>query len=265
MTAVVHWDVSMTALSSISHGGQTRGTTTLLRREIIPGPSGPEPVPVISGNAFRGRLRRIAEGLFTAALAPDGPLSLPAAHALRNGGALAKTGRDPLNGAQRSVLRALVPPLGVFGAAAGASIIDGCLQVGKVVPIVRETAAITGIASDLSAFDLPQLEEYSHLDDVEHDAAGQMRFVVETFPAGSRFATWARIEQGTDLQISFFTDVLAAFTSWGQLGGRLAIGHGRVAVTAAPTLVAGTHTEVDWRAHVTSRREEILEALGRLG
>ena len=103
---------------------------------------------MISGNTFRGRLRRVGEELLREALAYDGLLPAGVAHALRGGGALTKTGREPLSGARLARLRQLVPQLGVFGGAGGGSIIDGSLIVHKVIPHVRETAHITGVESD---------------------------------------------------------------------------------------------------------------------
>lgn len=277
MTATIHWAVEMRALSSIVHVGETRGTDTLLRRELLATSSELVLVPLISGNAFRGRLRRVGEELFRDVLELEGLLSLPAAYALRNGGSLYKSGRDPLTGRRRAALRELVPPVGVFGCAAGAALIDGCLEVGKVVPQTAETTLMTGVASQQSVFDLVQMEEYSHTDDLSsHHAEGtesaeqsklsnQMRFAVESFPAGTQFSSYLRLSRASDVQISFFTDVLATFARFGQLGGRLAAGHGRVTVDARDELVAGTHTATDWRSYLLDNRAAVLDALEQLG
>ncbi|MEP7762593.1 hypothetical protein [Sanguibacter sp. 25GB23B1] len=54
----ITWTGTITALSSIAHGEETRGTTTLLRRELVTTPNDDRVlVPVISGNTLRGRLR----------------------------------------------------------------------------------------------------------------------------------------------------------------------------------------------------------------
>lgn len=44
----------------------------------------------------------------------------------------------------------------MFGCTAGAALIDGCLEVGEVVPQTGKTAPMTGVASQLSVFDLVQ-------------------------------------------------------------------------------------------------------------
>lgn len=160
MPTTVSWTGTLTATSSIAHGGETRGTITLLRREIVVQPDGrPIHVPVISGNSFRGRLRRIGEELLRDTLHYETQLPLTVAHALRGGGSLAKTSGTPLSGQRLHDLRALVPQVGVFGCAGGGRIVDGCLQIGKVVPHVAETTHITGgITQQTPAFDATQIE-----------------------------------------------------------------------------------------------------------
>ena len=293
MAATLSWDLALTATSSISHSGITRGTTTLFRRETVIQPDGrPVEVPILSGNSFRGRLRRIGEELLRDTLRYEGQLALPAAHALRGGGSLAKTSGEPLSGRRLHELRALIPHVGVFGCAAGGRIIDGCLQVGKVVPHLQETAHIlTTPRSNLSSFSTAQIETYMRHDDtdshaftdvtthrVDVDHLGQphleqlpepesqlIQFHVETLPAGTELSSWLRLERATDLEVAFFTDVLATFTAAGRLGGRAAIGHGHVRTTATRTQLAGTPpTPVDWRAHLTERRDAALTALATL-
>ena len=276
MSRTFTWAGTLTATSSIAHGGETRGTITLLRRELITQPDGSTvPVPVISGNSIRGRLRRIGEELLRDTLGYEGLLPLSAAHALRGGGALAKTSSEPLSGARLRHLRELVPHLGVFGAAAGGRIIDGALQVGKAVPLVSETNRITGAHATRSAFEATQIETYTRQDDsLRHPfadlAAGdgpdagdqQMLYRLETFPAGTTFSTWLRLVRASELEHAFFCDVLAGFAHGSSLGGRAATGHGlvRVDLSACPD-----HTPVvDWRSHLADRRDDALLALQAL-
>ena len=57
MTATIRWAGTVTAVSSIAHGGQQLGTTTLLRREKMLLADGRiDYVPVISEDTFRGWL-----------------------------------------------------------------------------------------------------------------------------------------------------------------------------------------------------------------
>lgn len=283
--STITWTGTITAISSIAHGEESRGTYTMLRREFVTTPTGDRTeVPIISGNTLRGRLRRIGEELFRDAAGYAGLLSPAAAHTLRGGGSLAKTGKEPLSGARLARLRELVPQLSVFGGAGGGTIIGGALDVGKVVPHVAETARITGVSTNTPAFNAIQVEAYTRQDDDrQHDFVGvpatttldedgqpivvatggnQMRFQIETFPAGTTFSTWLRLRRPTDLETAFFSDVLAEFSQNGRLGGRIAIGHGQVRADLTPTREPAT--DVDWRKFVTDNRDEILQVLKAL-
>lgn len=268
----------MTARSPISHRGELIGTTAISRRMKVLQPDGSvELVPVISGNSFRGVLRRIAEGMLRDVLDYEGKLPLAVAHALRNGGAIVKTQAEPVTGRRLHQLRELVPLLSVFGGAIGAAPIDGCLRVGHVVPIVTEATPILRreYPGPLpSRFDIEALESYSHLDDVTAGHAGTtvkfdvasggsgsplMRYDVETLAPGTRFESWVQLNRGSDLDHAFATDVIGEFTRSGWLGGRTGIGHGQIATTI--TEQADRGPVVDWREIVASRRAEALETL----
>lgn len=284
MTSTVHWDLDIYALSSISHKDDSTSTTTaLFRREEVIQPDGTgELVPIISGNSFRGTLRRIGEELLRDVLDYEGTLSLPAAHTLRSGGALRKTKGEPLSGNRLEHARNLIPLIGVFGGNSSSTMIKGRAQIGKVVPRVKETEHIMSRPSKLpllSQFELLGIERYSRFDDsdtadfpstaaAESDAENSttgshlMRYEVETLPAGTTFESWIRLTRATDLQIAFFTDVLAEFTAAGRLGGRLSIGHGMVRVESTRSTTAGTTASaVDWREHLRSVRDDALEVL----
>lgn len=274
MTSTTRWAGTVTALSSITHGGETRGTITLLRRELIMQPAGDlQPVPVISGNSLRGRLRRVGEELLRDTLSYEGQLTLAAAHALRGGGALAKTSNEPLSGARLRAVRELLPHIAVFGAAAGGRILDGALQVGKLIPHVAETNHITGAAATRSAFEATQIETYTRQDDagtrgfpIAAPAAPtgqQMLYRLETFPAGTTFSAWIRLTRASDLEHAYFTDVLQAFTAGGALGGRIAMGHGNIALDLIPD-PPEPPPRIDWRHHLLDRRDEVLQALQTL-
>ncbi|MBT2269011.1 RAMP superfamily CRISPR-associated protein [Rhodococcus erythropolis] len=291
MRSTVRWDVELTALSSISQKGEeSETTTTLFRREPILQPDGRKVlVPVVSGNSLRGALRRTAEELFRDVIGYERQIPLSAAHALRNGGNLSKVSGDGLTGRRRQRLRELVPPISLFGGnGGGAPPIDGCLKVGKVVPRVKETESIMsrpypGVL--MSQFELMSLESYSRFDDAgtksfpalfdadtvpgsgtsAHQTSMLMRFEVETLPAGTHFETFLRLDRATDRDIAFFSDVWERFSRDGFLGGRSAIGHGRVRAESELTVLTGPGPQVaDWRAELEPLREDVIEALGWL-
>lgn len=294
MTTTVKWTGTLQARSSLAHGGETRGTITLLRRELVLTPQGrPIHVPILSGNGFRGRLRRIGEELLRDVLHYEHTLPLPAAHALRGGGALTKTTGEPLSGCRLQTLRDLIPQVGVFGCAAGGRIIDGCLQVGKIVPHFVETAHLLDVdpTLQLPVFDSTQLETYIRQDDSNHHAFTDVHHIpvvdgvpqvdqlpeptgteqlmcyrIETLPAGTTLSTWLRADRATPTEISFLTEILDVFARDGRIGGRAAIGHGQVATTLTPTVLAGTPVDpdVDWRTPLLADPEAAITALQAL-
>lgn len=294
VTVTASWAGTLTALSSIAHGGQTRGTITLLRREQLLVDGHLIHVPIVSGNSWRGRLRRIGEELTREVLAYEGQLSLAAAHALRGGGSLVKTSGEPLSGSRLRQARTLLPQLAVFGGAVGRTI-DGALQVGKLIPHIAETQHLTGRPGP-PGLGATQLESYTRVDDsttadvatltatplhpdgqVDEHAltalderslagAGSIVYRVETFPAGTTFSTWLRLERVTPLVLAFFTDVLTEFEARGRVGGRVAIGHGQVRTSWECATRPEQLPELpDWRAHLLAHRGEVLEVIRALG
>lgn len=291
----ITWTGQLHALSSIAHGGETRGTATLLRRERILRDGEAISVPIVSGNSWRGRLRRMAEEQLREAIGYEGQLTLAAAHTLRAGGSLAK-GTTALTGARLRAVRQLVPPLAIFGGAVGRTI-EGALQVGKLVPHVAETSHLTGNDQAPSMFSLLQLETYTRLDEGDRlgtsalmhtqgvqlledgsvdlslfevsdeaasDVPGSFVWRIETLPAGTVFDTWLRLEHVDELTLSFFVDLLERFAERGHIGGRAASGHGRVRSDLHPDAALPADLP-DWRSELASRREEVLAAIAMLG
>lgn len=260
---------AVTAISSIAHGSHTAGTTQIMRRERFVTPDGSvEDVPVISGNAVRGILRDHSAHVFWRALGrPE--LPMPLFHALWSGGSLAKAGSgNVLSSTQLARLRSLVPHISLFGAAGGGRIIEGKLLIGKMVPIVTETAHVVPSellsGKELSVWEHIQIEEFSRMDDakraslapaimsatpkhgteqgallapeVEPDEkrqgpAQQMRYGVETLISGTRLHWWMQLQGVTDLEVDMFRAALDSWIATGaHLGGRAATGHGRLAM-----------------------------------
>lgn len=272
-----------TALSSISHGGEHSGTTQFMRRERFVQADGRsiEEVPVISGNALRGIWRDASGQLLWEELGrPE--LSLPVFHAIFSGGALAKAGSaHVMANVKLRTLRELVPHVALFGAAGGGRIIEGKMQVGKLVPIVDETAhlipaAVRGSAAEHpSVWDVVQIEQFTRTDDAkrvsyapmlagprqlaeqsalalaeppegeEKAPAQQMRYGFETLPAGTRFWFWAALMDVSPLEFDWFLCTLASWSAaGGVVGGRSSTGHGRISIQTAQWGVSGPSLSV---------------------
>ncbi|AYE99532.1 hypothetical protein C0J29_31700 (plasmid) [Mycobacterium paragordonae] len=285
-----HWDIQILARSAIVHrddDDNTAGSDTfsLFRREDIIGPDGSQlQVPIISGNSFRGILRRTGEALTAAVLNYENQLPVPAAHLLSNGGRLAKArdakGRTPFTDEQERRLKDLIPHIAVFGGAASGRIMSGLLMVGKVLPEVSELAHILPLppANPPSPAMLALGEEFfTHLNDhrrsIQHPPGPDPdrttsplgRYSGETLRAGTHLQTFIRINNATPIQLAFLRTVLDDFSANGHLGGRTAAGYGRISATSTMTVIRGADdTGADWASQLAERRDEALAALTQL-
>lgn len=282
MNTNLRWEGTVTATSSIVHGEQSLGTVTYLRRERFLMPDNTtEDIPVISGNAWRGILRRTAADLWWEA-AGEPKLTLAVIHAIWSGGALAKNSGTPLTGSRLLRVKELCPPIGLFGVAGGGRIIDGCLQVGKLIPICQETLHIlpehyrTEQGSLPSIWDLTQVENYSKIptrqktvepttsDTSEEDAYSPVRFGTETFIAGTRFHTWLTATWPTPTETALLQETLTTYNEFARVGGMARSGHGNLTVNL--TLTNGnlpTGIPVDWRTPITTATD-LLQTLAWL-
>ena len=257
---------TMTALSSVSHIGETRGITSLLRREKIAQPDNTvEEIPVVSGNSLRGifrdagmmhMLQVLGYGVDPSSGMIDG-VPLSAFYFLFSGGALTKSSRGiDVDEARR--WRELIPLVALFGGAMGNQIMPGKMKIGKLYPICNETAHIIPERFEplcnTSVWELCQQEAYTRRDDEKNenlrflisgqdqlllqaerkgeiekpDHKQQMRYFVETLCAGSMFFWDVTLLDVSDVEFEAF---LTTMTQWGRapyIGGKSGTGHGKV-------------------------------------
>lgn len=268
---VYSWKGELTAVSSVMHGGESLGTVRYLRRERFLLDDGTvEDVPVLSGNMLRGILRRLSADLWWEALGRP-RLSMAVVNAIWSGGALAKSTTDPLSTVRLQQVREVCPVVGLFGAAGGGRIVEGTVQVGKAVPVCRETASLLRVPSDglLSLWDLTQIEYFSKAPGGPPDAVdgevgelSPMRFGVESFITGSRFLWDVSTAWASPVELSLWCDTLAAFCERGQVGGMSASGFGHVDVSLTPP--ADLPVLPDWRDALPSDVPQMARVLGRL-
>lgn len=277
------FDVDITATTSIVHRDDTRNNSSiesLFRREKVLTPAGEVAVvPIISGNAWRGILRRTGETLLAEVLDYEGQLTPAAAHLLRNGGFLRKSTRE-MTPEQERELKTLVPLIGLFGGAANARVMSGKLVVSKVVPVTADTlhlllTAPPGAAVPRSVHTILGQESTSHSNDLSDtnptvdgeagDGFSPIRLDTETLIAGTRLSGQIRLTHATSVEYALLADILEHFSTHGHLGGRAAAGHGRIHATLTPTITAGTPTtESDWRTIVAAGRDDALATLNTL-
>jgi CRISPR type IV-associated protein Csf2 len=197
-------------------------------------------------------------------------LPLAAFYFLFSGGALTKTGSRGLDLDEARRWRELIPLVSVFGGAMGNQIMPGKLRVGKFIPLCAETLHLIPDryhAECCSIWDLCQVEAYTRRDDEKNETlralidpneralleasaarqrqlllddpnapAGetgqkqQMRYYVETLAAGTRFYWDIVLEDVTPLEFEAFCVTLVEFSKAPHIGGKSAVGHGKVAI-----------------------------------
>lgn len=178
----------MTALTSISHIGDTFGVNAKLRREkVIQADGTVEEVPIISGNSLRGILRdrgmlhmlqTLGYGVNEEKGRVDG-LSLAAFYFLFSGGALTKVGNRGIDIDEARRWREMIPLVALFGGAMGNQIMPGKCKIGKAIPICRETSHVlperfVNGGKIQSVWDLCQEEAYTRRDDEKNENLRQL-------------------------------------------------------------------------------------------
>lgn len=256
--------ITLTVEAPLVHGGGQDGSNTqLFRRQTRLHDGTVCRVPVVSGNALRGILRR--QGAWALWEALGEPTLTPAqARALASGGALRTEKAIPLD-VLRDV-RDWVDHLGLFGAAWGGTIHDGALMVGHLVPQCVENG--TGQIRAARLVDRVMLTRHDTdlipTETVEGgtDESNQMIYEVEALAPGVTLDGWINFRPwATDHHRDWAALCWQRWVATGaHIGGKSAAGHGRIAVSSAPD---GLDAAAAQRAldRVTANRGEILAAL----
>lgn len=241
------WSLSGTvrAVSPISHGDGHLGTTTMVRtiRVVQPGGSVAS-VPAVSGNAVRGRLRRIsADMAWRHAGMPD--LTPAQFRVLYQGGSLTKS-QKRLPSEQVAHIRRVNPHLALFGWSGGGRIVEGRSKIREMIPLCDETSHILNVTDPGSFWDRLDVMEFSRMEDttrshrqdriadpaaVVDDDSDQMRYAVQVIAAGTRLAWGFGLEDPTAAEVAWTRLLLTLWAAEGAtVGGRSAAGLGRLAL-----------------------------------
>lgn len=267
MVSNARWEGTAVAVSSVLQGAETLGTVTYLRRERFLLPDNTiEDIPVISGNSWRGILRRTVADLWWEAVGQP-RMTMAVMHAIWAGGALAKSTGQPLTGLRAQELKAACLPVGIFGAAGGGRILDGCIQIGKMIPVCQETrhAIPEKYVNDNlpSIWDLTQIEYYSKvpptdMERIETNEEGEllpMRFGIETFIPGTVFYTWLNLSWPTDEELSLMLEGLDCYFKNPRVGGMGRAGHGNLMFNLEASEDIKKFVPVDWRGNMPETNE----------
>lgn len=235
----MHYRGTLTAISEIHHGGDEQtGNVRLLRTVKIWDPSQGRMtrLPVISGNAIRGVLRRkLMHDLLERI--DYGATSGKLHHALHTGGLLESTGdvSGALDLPARRKLSSTIPPLALLGTAVLNDMIPGQLICDFARPLCRETAWSLG----KMGYDDPRLHESARSfrdftfttrrDDLrEGEEAHQMIVTFEYFASGTAFAHSFHLKHPTPLLEATLGTMIRLWQDDPIIGGKASGGFGQL-------------------------------------
>lgn len=193
----------ITALSPIHSGSdENNGNDKGLRTIIYNLPTGPEEVPVVSGNAIRGVLRRLimADLLEQVGFQPtDAKGQVRLYHSLFAGGTLEQVAEKDsgyIDLALKKQIREIIPPLALLGTALRNQMLEGKLDVAYAIPRAKELAVLLrnpeGITATLG--DLRKQTFNTRRDEMAQDAKEQ------DGSSSQMLHTWWYIPPGTEFQ-----------------------------------------------------------------
>jgi CRISPR/Cas system CSM-associated protein Csm3 (group 7 of RAMP superfamily) len=264
-----------TALTSISHnGGEKNGTIVQLRREKFVQPKGNVvEIPIVSGNSIRGKLRDLAAiDILTKKDGAKVEVDADTFNLLFSGGSLESTGGKNLDIEKVRQMRRDIPTISIFGCSVGNVIVPGKVDIGKLIPICKETLHLIpekfhGDAEIKTIWEYCQIEMNTRKDDTKDEnkrefikqeyltedlRGGQMMYYMETLVAGTRFYWKVCLRDTTDIETGAFLSILQSWAAQSsQAGGNGRVGHGRLKVELTETTVVDSEMEFENSDFVT--------------
>ena len=264
-----------TALSSISHnGGERNGTIIQLRREKFVQPKGKiVEIPVISGNSIRGKLRDLsAIDILTKNNGVKVEVDADTFNLLFSGGSLESTGGKNIDIEKVRQMRKDIPMISVLGCSVGNIILPGKVDIGKMIPICKETIHLIpekfhGTDEIKTVWEYCQVEMSTRKDDTKDEnkrefikeedktedlKGGQMMYYTETLAAGTRFYWKICLRDTTDIETGSFLSLLQSWSNQSsQVGGNGRVGLGRLKIDLTETSVVDSEINFENSDFVT--------------
>lgn len=222
-------------LSPLYHGGDEKtGSESLLRRMTFLNAKGEQiEVPIISGNAIRGYLRRLIMADFFDRLKYKTD-SVGLYHSFFSGGVFESsdidTGKIQLS-LKKDVNR-LVPPVSLLGFAFGNQAVESKLKVGMAVPYCSELYDSTVSMYSMLGWDFSTRKDElrGEYERGKNEQAIQMIYKFEVFVPGTVLKHHFTFVDTTELEESTFTHMLNLWSQQPYIGGRSSSGHGEVEI-----------------------------------
>ena len=227
-------------------------------------------IPVFSGNAFRGELRRIAMNDYLKKLEiKEEGISAKLYYTLFTGGTLTSGSRFT-EIAKKREMRRMCPPLSLFGTAIGDQIPEGKLKVSIFKPICKELNEYNNKKSEISFYEMLQDIFYTRRDDLKskdenikkkkkNENAQQMKYEAQCLSAGTILEGSIIIENSNEMESSCLYSILENFRKNSFIGGKSSTGHGEVKVIQD---INGKSD--DYYKFLEENKEEIINWLRRV-
>jgi len=257
----------ITALSPIHHGGDEKaGNQALIRRQTYIVDQAPIEIPVISGNAIRGILRRM---IWDDLLERVGYTltNMKIYHMLFTGGILeAVDSKDSgvIDIEMKRRIRTELPPLAVLGTALGNQMFEGKLKCAIAQPICAELKDFLGsdmpVKPTTSIYELVSFDFMTRLDDVkearqEGEAAHQMLMNFEVINPGTVFTHCFALDNPSEVEKAVLARALNLRREHPWVGGKSGAGYGNLKLSYE------LDDDSAYLAFIENNKEKICETL----
>jgi hypothetical protein len=272
------YTATFTAMAPLSHsafGDSSSGNAMMFRREPILSEDGSRPrVPVISGNAIRGAMRRIVmrELLASCGITPEfleGKVGSKSRRmfdrlyaALAQGGTIEEM-ETAVSPTELRALRKSLPPLSLFGSAMYSFLLPGMMSVGFAYPLCKETIAAGLIPmSETEPLNAEELISDTglvrHIDrelaEPEQSGVTPMPYTTEVLAIGTVLQSRIKVEdQASEIETACLMHGLHELQF---IGGKKGSGFGAVRVAVAPSVEIEPYTA--WLQNTDTNREALL-------
>lgn len=266
----------LTALSPI-HSGSDEGTGNekTLRTLSYNLPTGPEDVPVVSGNAIRGVLRRLIMGdlIERVGYVPvDAKGQVRLYHSLFAGGVLeAVDEKDSgyIDLAMKKQIRSILPPVALLGTAIRNQMMEGKVDVAYAIPRAKELAgflredATYPITATLG--DLQKQTFNTRRDEMAQDAkadggnSSQMLHTWWYIPPGTVFQHGFTLSNPSKIEAACLGRMIALWQERPRLGAKAGTGNAEIRLDYRNVPDATPYLDF-----VAANKEEILAMLHKL-
>lgn len=260
----------ITALSPIHSGSdENNGNDKSLRTIVYNLPTGPEEVPVISGNAIRGVLRRLimADLIEQVGFVPtDAKGQVRLYHSLFAGGTLEQVDEKDsgyIDLALKRQIRELLPPVALLGTAMRNQMLEGKLDVAYAIPRCKELSAllrpgeITATLGDLQKQTFNTRRDEMAQDAKEQDgASSQMLHTWWYIPPGTIFQHGFVLSNPNEVETACLGRIIDLWLARPRLGAKSGTGNAEVRLDYPDKPDAKPYLDF-----LAERKEDILKML----